>query len=327
MAIRVSSSKQIDALIRDLAGSDEVQREAAIARLTVIGDRALERLIALSDTGNAAGVRVAALRALEGIGQERALAVALKAVGDPDSTIASAGINLTRLFLKGPRGSEAVDRLTALALDASKPGPARVAAVGALRELEPKTIRPLLEKLSVDPNGELRAAALPGGPAAAPGGQKSERDRGAREAPEGVREWLAREGARAPLTSLLELVERAARREAAEPVSRRGDWTAVRFATHLVLARRNSRIALYDIRESLERAKAPLPADAVAALTLIGDASCVEAIAAAYARSHNAEWRRQLLEAFHVVTKRAKLTPRHAVMRRIQQQWPTFARG
>ena len=95
----------------------------------------------------------------------------------------------------------------------------------------------------------------------------------------------------------------------------------MRFAAHLVLARRKSRIALYDLRESFEAAKAPLPVDALAAVTLVGDASCLEAIASAYTRSRNSAWRRQLLETFHAVVKREKLTPRHAVIRRLQKKF------
>jgi hypothetical protein len=120
---------------------------------------------------------------------------------------------------------------------------------------------------------------------------------------------------------VLGIVERVREREAAEPPGRRDAWTAVRFAAHLVLARRKSRIALYDLRESFEAAKAPLPVDALAAVTLVGDASCLEAIASAYTRSRNSAWRRQLLETFHAVVKREKLTSRHAVIRRLQKKF------
>jgi hypothetical protein len=313
VTIRASSAKQIDTLIADLSGPDEVRRETAIARLIVIGDRAVDRLIAVASIGNDSGGRAAALRALEGIGRERAVGVALRCIDDQAISTVRAAISLARLFLKGPKGPAVVDRLTLVALDARRPQAVRLAAIAVLRELELKTIRPLLKKLAADRSLDLdsvtrpRLAPRPVDPSA--------------QALDGVRDWLTREGAKAPLTSVLGIVERVREREASELAGRRDAWTAVRFAAHLVLARRKSRIALYDLRESLEKTTAPLPADALAAVALVGDASCLEAIASAYTRSPNSEWRRQLLETFHTVAKREKLTPRHAVMKRIKEKW------
>jgi HEAT repeat protein len=315
VSIRASSSKQIDTLITDLAAREEPRREAAIARLIVIGDRAVDRLIAVANGDVDATIRTAALRALEGIGSERALGVALRRIDDPDGATVRAAINLARLFLKGPKGSTVVDRLTLVALDSQRLQTVRMVAVAALRELEPKTIRPLLKKLAADSSLDLGALTEP---RTAP---QPVDDGSAQAAAEGVLDWLAREGAKAPLASVLGIVERVREREAAEPPGRRDAWTAVRFAAHLVLARRKSRIALYDLRESFEAAKAPLPVDALAAVTLVGDASCLEAIASAYTRSRNSAWRRQLLETFHAVVKREKLTPRHAVIRRLQKKF------
>jgi HEAT repeat protein len=305
VAIRASSSKQIDALIADLATADEMRREAAIARLIVIGDRAVDRLIAVASS-DGSSARTAALRVLEGIGSERALVVALRCIDAQDTSTVRAAI-------RGPRGPAVVDRLTVLALDAQRSQAVRLAAVAVLRELEPKTIRPLLKKLASDRSLDAGSVVQP--PVARQPVGPSGR------APDDVREWLAREGTKAPLTSVLGIVERLREREASEPAARRGAWTAARFAAHLVLAQRKSRIALYDLRESLETAKAPLPADALAAVTLVGDASCLDAIASAYARSHDPEWRRRLLETFHTIVKREKLTPRHAVMRRLQKKF------
>ena len=91
---------------------------------------------------------------------------------------------------------------------------------------------------------------------------------------------------------------------------------------HLALARRGSRLAVYDLRESLEKAKDPLPVDALAALSLVGDASCLESIASAHGRSRDTWWRTHLLELFQTIAKREKLTPRHAVIKRIAAKWP-----
>src|SRR5205823_3704029 len=48
VVIKASSGKAIDALVADLASDAAVKRDAAVARLTVIGARAVERLIALA---------------------------------------------------------------------------------------------------------------------------------------------------------------------------------------------------------------------------------------------------------------------------------------
>ena len=73
MVIKSSSSRQIDTLMADLMSERQVVREGAIARLTVIGGRAVERLTAFLDTREAAPRnRVAALRTLEAIADQRA---------------------------------------------------------------------------------------------------------------------------------------------------------------------------------------------------------------------------------------------------------------
>ena len=42
-------------------------------------------------------------------------------------------------------------------------------------------------------------------------------------------------------------------------------------------------MALYDLREALKATAAPLPVEFLTALSLVGDTSCLEAIAAAFA--------------------------------------------
>ena len=83
MAIRVSSSKQVDALISDLGSLDAVARAAAAARLIVIGARAVDRLLATAQSDAAAAVRIEAWRALDAIGDARTLEPALRALDDP----------------------------------------------------------------------------------------------------------------------------------------------------------------------------------------------------------------------------------------------------
>jgi HEAT repeat protein len=288
MPIKASSSRTIDTLVGDLSSTSDVVRETAIARLTVIGGRAVERLLTLSQSNAAAFARLGALRALEAIGDPRALAPSLRTVGDPDPAVATAAIAVARRFLKGASGAQAVDRLTAAALDRRRPEEVRVAALRALRTLEPSTLEPLLKTLAGDPVVDSSAR-----PAASP---------------------IA---ADVPLSELLASVETARDRAAALPENRRGKWTAARAAAHLALARRGSRIALYDLREWLDGAGEALPADALAAVSVIGDASCLEPIAKAHTRSRDERWRRGLLEAFAAIMKRERLTRRHAVIKKL----------
>jgi hypothetical protein len=101
----------------------------------------------------------------------------------------------------------------------------------------------------------------------------------------------------------------------------RDQWRLTRAAAHVALAHRGSRLALYDLRESVEASKGPLPVEFLAAISLIGDASCVEAIAAAHAKAKDSWWRRHLAEAFSAIVHREKLTRRHAVMRKAERKW------
>jgi hypothetical protein len=72
------------------------------------------------------------------------------------------------------------------------------------------------------------------------------------------------------------------------------------------------------LRESLETAKGSLPAEFLAAMTLVGDATCLEAIAGAHAKSKDSWWRQHLAGAFTAIVKRERLTRRHAVLKRIK---------
>jgi hypothetical protein len=119
-----------------------------------------------------------------------------------------------------------------------------------------------------------------------------------------------------PLPDLHRLIERIREREALEPESRQREWTAARAAVHVALANRGSRLALYDLRESLQ-ASVPLPIEFVPALAAVGDASCLEAIAGAHARTKQSAWRNELAGAFQAIVAREKLTRRHAAVKKI----------
>jgi hypothetical protein len=116
-------------------------------------------------------------------------------------------------------------------------------------------------------------------------------------------------------------------REAGEAPAVRAEWMAARAAAHVALASRGSRLALYDIRETLETAAGPLPVEFLSALTAVGDASCLEPIAAAFDRAaasggtRDDWWHRHLASAFRVIVARERVTRRHQVARKIDRRW------
>jgi len=334
MVVRSSSARQIDTLIADLRSAGSIEREAAVARLILIGERAVERLIPVLADGETAAA-AAALAALEAIADPRALEPILAAIDRGD--VAAAAVQAARPFLTGSHGARALDRLTGVLLDPARPDAPRIAAFHALAGLGARTTKPLLAELAADPSTAVRALALP---AAAPGvaaaaapavlgraaGSELPAD------PDALRQAIVAAGAGAPLTALLDIVERVREREAAASGPEREPWTRVRGAAHAALAARDSRLALYDLRESIDQAAEPLPVEFLAALSRIGDASCLEAIAAAWRRGSAASrrdwWHDHLAEAFRSIVKREKITRRHAVVRKIDQKhglaglWP-----
>jgi len=344
VSIKASSSKEIDALVAQL-GEAELACEAAVARLSVIGARAVERLTALAASTAPAPARAAAFRTLEAIADPRALDPALRAIADADATVATAAIRAAQPFLRGPRGAEVVDAFTQAALDGGRAEPIRLAALGGLSVLERSTIAPLLTSLSADPNGAVREAARTHRTSVRRDKQEGwERQDGRKrhdqlavlthaaggmlpDDPVVLRDAIgAVSGTIAPAV-VLAVIERVRERESSDPAARPG-WMTARAAAHLALAQRGSRVALYDIRESVAAADAPLPVELLAALSLVGDASCLEAIAGAYARScqpgrpHDDWWRRHLVDAFRTIATREKITRRHTVMKKILKRWP-----
>ncbi len=329
MAIRASSFRQIDALVADLSAGSAVTREAAVARLTVIGARAVERLIALAVSPAEATARAAAFRTLEAGADPRALSAALQVLdqADADAKVAIAAASVAHVFVRGAKGAFAVDRLTAVVLDRTRPEPVRLAALRALGDLEHSTLAPLLTSLAGDPNAAVRAEARAGGnrsgeatvdPAAI---LTRAAEEGLPGDPDVLRRAIVHAGNAVALPVLLRIVERVREREAQEGAAQRPAWTTTRAAAHRALANRGSRLAVYDLRESIDAATAPLPVEFLAALALIGDASCLDAIAGAHARARDAWWREHLADAFRTVVAREKLTRRHAAIKKIEKKW------
>ena len=146
-------------------------------------------------------------------------------------------------------------------------------------------------------------------------------ERGLDDDPGALRQAIVRGGATVPLPLVHRIIERVREREASEPAGRRPEWLRARAAAHVVLANRGSRLALYDLCESLKADAAPLPVEFLTALSLAGDPSCLEAIAAAHQRSDDDWWRLRLSDSFRSIVERERITRRHAVMKRIQKRW------
>ncbi len=249
MAIRLSSSKDIDTLVADLSAAAAVTREAAVARLTIIGARAVERLVAVVASSAPVAARTAALRALEAIGDPRGRAAILHALADADAAVAAAAATAASGYLRGPHGAEALDHLTRTALDRSRGGSVRAAAVRAVGELDAATIAPLLDALRDDRDEEVRAAAA----ATATRSGSADRDPAATLAaaadgelpadPGDLRDAIVHAGAGATLPELLRLIEAVRAREGAEPAGtrRRMDRGARRGASRARCARQPDR--------------------------------------------------------------------------------------
>ena len=327
MVIKTSSRAQIDRLLIDLASDRDVVRETAVTRLTVLGARAVERLEALAAALEAAaGTRAAALRTLEAIGDPRSLDVILRALGDADATVAAAAAGAARAFLRGPRGATVVDRLTSIAVDPELAEATRLSAIRTLSNLGAPTVEPLYRVLAGDANAAIAAIAVRHGRAVqdtdGTGWLAGAIEGELPEDPQSVRQAVAAEGPDLPLPLLHTLVERVRKREQAASGARGREWMTVRGAVHAALASRGSRVALYDLRETIAASREPLPVDFLVALRDIGDPSCLEEVAAAHAHSSDEWWRRQLAEAFHAIVTREHLTARHAAMKRTLKRFP-----
>jgi hypothetical protein len=290
------------------------RREAAIARLTIAGKRAVARLLAAYQDTADRDVQIAILRVLEAVGDERALEVASQAVragGD----VAVAGVAVLRELLGRPQGSadvKALDALLALAKDGAAERRVRAAAIGALDDAPPD-VRQALGALAVgqSPDGALWEDAL--------AGQLP-------DDPDGLREAIVNRASAAALADLRRLIEAVGARERTVGRKHHQEWLAVRGALHQVLALRGSRIALYDLRETLERSEGPLPSPFLGALQTIGDDSCLEPLAGAFTRAKaDARWQHQLAQAFREIVKRERITKRHSALRRALGKAPGLA--
>jgi hypothetical protein len=326
---------ELGQLIEALGGSDEIARESAVARLALIGARAAERLLQLAPAA-APRARGGMLRALEAIGDPRALPIARAALADASPETLGPAIAVLRAFLTSSQANvarDALDTIVAAVLDAGRPSSVRLAAFEALQVLPADVREAVARNLAADPDADVRAVA-------APASRTSQGVAGAdpvwSDAVEGrlpgspavMKQVLAAKRVTARLTELQRLVDHLRVREHKETdAGRREEWRAVRGLAHQALAARNSRLALYDLRDSLLEPDR-LPVAFLAALEEIGDATCLEPLAAAYeasSRSGDAWWREHVATAFRAIVSREGLTRRHTAVKRAMARWPDAA--
>jgi hypothetical protein len=331
VVIKRSAAEEIRALVADLDAQDDVRREAAIARLAVSGTRAVDRVVALlGHPSIAPRATVSALRILESIGDTRALPPALALLESPLGEVGAAAVGVLRTFLQTRHGTAVLDRLVACSLDPARPDATRLAALDALVEVGDRVVTPVWERLRDDASVAVRQRATKATGTLDPLAEIEAAATGALpDDPDALTALLGKTGATASLTSLHRLVDLLKAREAKErPGPTRTAWLSARGAVHLALADRQSRVALYDLLETVAGAAGPLPGSFLGALTSLGDAAALEAVAAAYSRSLIAgapEWRDQLKGAFRAIAGRERVGARHAVMKRIEARWPAAA--
>ncbi len=324
MVIKASSAADTRSLIEALGSSDPVRRESAIARLAVIGNRAADRLMRSYASTTEPLVRVGILRALEGMAEPRALALACEALdGGGDPAVAAAAVLKPFLDSKEPApAATALDALVEAALDGSREHRVRLAAFEALQDIPADLREKVREALHTGAFGAPREEAVHEAILADAIDGRLPSNPGA------LREALATRGHGVALGSLQRVIDAIrAREQSVKKGAERIAWQQVRGTAHHILALKGSRIALYDLRETVETTTSSLPPSFLSAMRAVGDASCLEALAAALARApeHDLWWRHQLASALRGIARRERITKRHASMKRALARWPQAA--
>ena len=310
MPIQSSSVSEIDQLITNLQQESKIKRDAAVARLRIVGSRSIPRLAAIIQSDTTATVRAAALSALETSNDSRARDSAMAALSDKHESVALAAIIVMRSWLSTDADAMTVDALVTLVLDPNRSQTVRQAALHALADLPESLVQPLRQQLIQEigiKNVTAETTEIASNPARA-------------------LEWLNTEGTNATLSEIHQLITYArAQEHTCESSAEQAAWCSLRGAAHVLLAKRNSRVALYDLRESIEKTLKPLPLDYLLAIRAIGDTTCLEPLGRAWAgASDEPWWCQQLADAAKNIMSREKLTGRHSVVKRARTRWAGF---
>ena len=321
-----------------LAGHDPVAVEAAIARLAIAGRTSLRQVLQRLDAAEAAHLP-RLLRVLERIADPSALPAVTPLLAHPTQEIALAAVDAVGALLDARAASvasSALDALTTTLLDRDADDAVRLRAYEAIanapdpsESYDADVLAPLRTQLRQDSSAALRAAvngdaadATPSAPEPAGEAQLDAAADALPTDPEHLRRLLGAHGAEAPLTRLHRLIERVRGHEASLGPEDVEAWRVVRATAHQVLAARGSRVALYDIRETLESLGAQTPVGMLSALQQVGDVSVLDAVADAFSASDDAWFRGQLAGVFRAIVGREKLTKRQATIKKIAARHP-----
>jgi hypothetical protein len=328
MSIRPSAAADIARLMTEFTSGDLRRHQLAAARLAVIGSRAASPLLGVAaDETQPPATRVAALEVLESITEPRAVALATRlATSAGSDEVASAALLLLGGVARGTdaRATKALDVLAAVALDATAASGRRLAALSALDGQPPAIVQPLYDALAADPASRV-VARVTRQQAGAQESLDALVAAGLSAAPDLVAATVRDEAERTALSTLKKAVDLARTAERAATAADRPRGSAVRGALHQQLAARGSRLALYDLRETLEDASAPLPVGFLSAVAVVGDATCLVPLARAWtmAEPDDRWWREHLADAFRAIVTRDGLTRRHATLKQILETWPS----
>jgi hypothetical protein len=331
VAIQRSSAAETAVLVRELVGADAIKREAAAARLAILGARAVPRLLESLEGASSAG-QIAILHALEAIGESRTLNRILPLADSSDVAVAVAAVGAIGAHLNAVNqrsSADALDALSRVSLDASRPEAVRLAALQALSALSPDVLATMHERLEADRSPRIRRAI----------GREPRFDRardlaaarleaaaqGLQEDPDTLRMLIHEAGEDVGLALLHELVLAIRERERTTAGSDVARWRAARTTAHVVLAERGSRLALFDLRESLDSVSGSALDDLVRAAHLVGDSSCLTPLASAWTHQADGDRRDRLAAAFDAIRRREKLTRRHGAIRNVLMRFPSAA--
>jgi hypothetical protein len=297
-----SRPSEVDRLIADLRSSDPVRREASVARLRVIGARAVARLGAFIASSVAGDARVRAVRALDGIGDPQAAEIALSVLRSPDADAVIAALGVLRAWVTRETGTRLLEAIAAIAVDHDRDARMRAAALDALSDLPEHLLRPIREQ-------------APPPEASGPPGDN----------PVAAREWIEAHGGNATLSTLHDAIAMFRDAEGRAETRRAGEeWMRARGAAHRLLAERGSRLALYDARETVGASHTPLPPGFLDAMRRVGDGSCLEPLARAWSSTQDPRWRTELARAAHEIMKRSKLGARSTAVKAVRANWAGF---
>jgi hypothetical protein len=346
-----SRSARIQELVERLASGGPAERDAAVAGLTLLGTRVIEPLRARLPAASA-GARLAAVEVFDRVEHPAALAPLLDLARDEDEPVALrarealgsrpdvravealAGV----LACPGPASRrraavtalvhlqavglvEALDPLAARLLDEREEAGLRVAILDALRAqqppLAPATLRPLLKRLAESADLQLAARARSTTKAPVPLDRLVDELVSPGRSAEAVARTTAAltlRGAPA-IPALLQALERLG------PPGRGGrDASSLRAraAIHEALAALDSRVALYDLRETVATLpRAVMPA-LVRAAGRVGDGSLVPLLARAVAE--DAASLDACAEALASIVAREKLRKTSAACRSVRPE-------